>query len=334
MYRKLQTAVVLLAVAGACGAQSQRDRWDAPRIVPLHLIVTIDGDMEKASNVTVELMDAVGSSSAMDRKLTDNDGVVIFQALSGLHRIRITGPYIEPYEGELEIVRNEASHVERIRVRHKEGERQPSESPRGGTVAAVRLNVPASARKAYDKGSEAMRQQRWHESRTLLETAIREYPQYDMAYLNLGVVQIQLNEVEAARQSFSKAIELNPEFAAAHRSLARILLAEHKNSEALQSLKRSLATEPDNPWALFNAAYLELQGHSFEDALADALKLHALPHEGMANTHMVSGYAAEALGRRDLAVKEFRLYLKEDPGGPNVKRVQEILSRLSEPKKQ
>src|SRR5437879_13000104 len=102
MYRKLHTRFLVSAVACACGAQSQRDRWDAPRIVPLHLIVTIDGDMEKASNVTVELMDAVGSSSAMDRKLTDNDGVVIFQALSGLHRIRITGPYPDPYEGVLE----------------------------------------------------------------------------------------------------------------------------------------------------------------------------------------------------------------------------------------
>ena len=203
MGRLSQSLAVMLTMAGVCCAQMQR--LESPKLVPLRLIITIDGDAEKAAYATVELMDAVGASSAIDRKLTDNDGRVAFQALTGLHRIRITGPNIKPYEGDLEIARNEASHLERIRVRHADVDRRTNETLPAGSVAALRLTVPAPARKVFEQAGEAMRQQHWQESRALFETAIREYPQYDLAYNGLGMVEVELNQVDAARKSFSKA---------------------------------------------------------------------------------------------------------------------------------
>src|SRR5215472_5365287 len=126
--------MVLLAMAlsaRACFAQ-RRPLGENVSPIALRLTITIDGDAEKAAYATVELMDAVGSSSAMSQKLTDNDGRVMFQTFPGLHRIRITGPSIRPYEGELEILPNEVSHVERIRVHAAEARPPTSESPPGG----------------------------------------------------------------------------------------------------------------------------------------------------------------------------------------------------------
>src|SRR5882672_1215081 len=158
-WHPLQTVVVSLGLVCMCGAQD-RPRLSAPKAVTLRLIVSVDGDMEKAANVTVELMDAVGSGSVLDTKLTDNDGIVIFSTNDGQHRIRITGSRIQEYDGGVELMRNETSHVERIRVRRSEGEQRSSGTPPGGLVAAASLRVPASARKAFEKGSEAMRDQR------------------------------------------------------------------------------------------------------------------------------------------------------------------------------
>jgi tetratricopeptide (TPR) repeat protein len=328
MWRLPQTVLVLLAVAGVCGAQ-QIDQLGAPKLVTLRLIVSIEGDLEKAANVTVELMDAVGFGGAMDRKLSDNDGTVIFRTLDGLHRYRITGPDIEPYEGDLEIVRGEIFHMERVHVRRAERGRRSSETPPGGLVAAARLRVPASARKTFEKGAEAMRKQLWQESRTLFESAIREYPQYDMAYNGLGAVQMQLNDVEAARQSFSKAIELNPDFAGANRNLARILLAERKNSEALPLLMRSLTAEPQNAWALTNAANSELLLHDFSNAILHARKAHAVPHQRFAMVHIVAARALEATQKPAEALAEYHLYLEEEPGGPNARRAREAIARIT-----
>ncbi len=328
-WRLLQSVVVLLGLVCVCGAQAGQ-RLGEPKAVMLRLIVSVDGDAEKAVNVTVELMDAVGSSGALDSKFTDNSGIVIFRTLDGLHRYRITGPHIQAYEGELRIMPNETSHVEHIRVRHATGRQPTSESPSEGLVAATRLNVPNAARKDFEKGSEAMHQQRWQQSRALLEAAIRKYPQYDVAYNLLGVVQVQLNEVEAARLSFSKAVAANPDFAEAYRNLARISFAERKYEEADRLLTKSLSTDSLNAWALATAANAELLTHEYVEAIAHARKLHTVPHAGLAGVHMVAALALEATQQPVEALEEYHLYLQEDPDGRDAARAHKAIERLND----
>jgi len=327
MRRLLQCLVVMLAMAAMSSAQIDRRQPLTP--VTLRLFITIDGDAEKAGYATVELMDAVGSGNALDSKLTDNDGIVIFQTLPGLHRIRIKGLNIKPYEGDLEIARNETSHVERIRVRSLASEQQKVASPPGGLVSAARLNVPPTARKAFEQGTEAMHQQDWQHSRALFESAIREYPQYDLAYNLLGIVQIQLKEVEAARQSFSKAVEINPDFAEAYRNLARISFAERKYEEADALLTKSLSTDPLNTWALATAANAELITHKYSEAIAHARKVHSVPHPDLAGVHIVAALALEATQQQAEAAEEYRLYLQEDPTGRDAERARRAVARLS-----
>jgi tetratricopeptide (TPR) repeat protein len=331
VFRLAKVALVMVTVlatnAGVCNAQRQ-PTVNSPTSVSLRLIVTIDGDADKAAFATVELMDSVGSSNVMNKRLTDNDGRVTFQTYSGEHRIRITGPNIQDYDGELEIERNEITHLERIRVRHARADSRNSEQPLGGTVAAVRLNVPAAARKAYQKGAEAMRKQRWQESREFFETAIGKYPQFDLAYDRLGVVQIQLNETVAARQSFSKAVEINPDFAEAYRNLARISLSERKYQEAETLLVKSLSTDSLNLWALATAANAELILHNYNDAIAHARQAHSIPHPGLAGVHIVAALALEATQQPSQAVKEYQLYLDEDPNGRDSSRALNAIARL------
>jgi tetratricopeptide (TPR) repeat protein len=328
MCRLPECLVVMLAMAAVCSAQI--DRRQAPTPVTLRLFITIDGAAEKAGYATVELMDAVGSGNALDSKLTDNNGIVIFQTFPGLHRIRITGLNIKPYEGDLEIARNETSHVERIRVRRAESDRRMSENAPGGTVAALRLSVPAPARKAFEQAGEAMRQQHWQESRALFEAAIRGYPQYDLAYNGLGMVEVELNQVDAARESFTKAVELNPDFPAAYRNLARISFAQRNYEEADTFLVKSLEGEPLNVWALSSASNAELLIHKYGDAIAHARKAHAVPHQGLAGVHIVAALALEATQQPLEAVKEYQLYLDEDAKGRDADRARKAITRLIE----
>jgi len=48
----------------------------------------------------------------------------------------------------------------------------------------------------------------------------------------------------------------------------------------------------------------------------------------VANAHVIAGYALEALGSRRKR-RAVELYLKEDPKGPNAKRAQEAVARLT-----
>lgn len=321
----LLSALFVLATSVTC--LSQQPRLAAPRPVRLRVTVTYDGQA-RVRDATVELQDAVGFSTAMDQKVTDQDGRVDFNTTTGVHRIRISGADFYPFEGEIEITPVEDFHAETLRVRRKTGV-EAAVTAEQDIVPAIRLKIPDNARKEFEKGSKSLEDQDWSASRKYFQAAIDLYPDYDLAYNGLGVACSRMNDTPRARQAFLKATQLNDRLAGAQRNLARILLSEHNYEQVALLLNQSLHVEPENAWALENAAYAELQLHRFKEAAEHAVRVHSLPHKDLANAHMIAGYALEALGQKDQAAAELKLYLKEDPKGPNVKRVHEMLERIA-----
>ncbi len=236
---------------------------------------------------------------------------------------------IHEYAGDFEIDPRESSHLERISVRPKLAP-TASLAP-GGVIATVRLKIPPRAEKEYQTGHKSLQKQDWQKAGKHFEAAIALYRDYDLAYNGLGVAHMNQGNVEAARQAFQKAIELNKTYAAAERNLARILISEHNYQDADALLKESLATEPLNAWALTYAAYAELQLRKFSEAIAHARKAHDLPHQGLASVHIVAARALEATQQPEEALAEYRRYLEEDPNGRDAARAREAVARLSSP---
>lgn len=291
-------------------------------------ITAVDRNTHRGiQDVTVQLMDALGSSSALSERNTDSSGQADFQSFTGTHRIRIYGPQIEEYNGEFDISPNESFHLERVDVIRKK-ENSVTSTASTTTVPAVRLNIPDNARKEFEKGSRAMEEKKWAEGRQHFQAAVDIYPAYDLAYNGLGVACSRLSDTPAARQAFLKAIKQNDKFAEAQRNLARILMSERDYQEAASLLNRSLMVEPNNAWGLTNVAYAELQLHRFKEAADHALHVHRLPHDGLANAHVIAAHALEALGQGQQAAEQWKLYLGEDPKGPNAQRAREAISRL------
>src|SRR5258708_40057230 len=134
------------------------------------------------------------------------------------------------------------------------------------------------------------------------------------------MVQVELKEVDAAAQSFSKAIELNPTFSAAYRNLARISFTRGNYEEADKLLVKSLEDDPLNAWALTSAANAELILHKYSDAITHARKAHSVPHQGLGGVHIVAALALEATQQPLDAWEEYQLYLDEEPNGRDVAR--------------
>jgi tetratricopeptide (TPR) repeat protein len=137
-----------------------------------------------------------------------------------------------------------------------------------------------------------------------------------------------LNDTPAARRAFLKATELNDKFAGAQRNLARILLSEHNYQEVAALLNRSLESEPMNAWALTSAANAELILHKYSDAITHARKAHSVPHQGLGGVHIVAALALEATQQPLDALKEYQLYLDEEPNGRDAARAKAAIARL------
>lgn len=323
----MRALVIRVLATALLGVSTCYAQFNQPNPCRIMIEVTYEDGREKVEFAEVELSDALGTSSAMDRKDTNKDGRVEFQSYTGRHRVRIRGADIVTYDGDFEISPGEGYHIERFRVK-RNPDAAASGSPVSGVTTAARFAIPGEARKEYEKGRELLVKQKWEDARQHFQTVINLAPKFDLGHYYLGVAALQMKDIAAARASWERAVTLNDKFAEAQRAYARMLLPEKEYAKVADLLTKSLSVEPDNVWALQNLAFAELQLRRFADAQFHAQRVHSFKHEGMANAHMIAAYALDAQGKKSEAISEFRLYLKEDPKGPNVKRAQDFIVRL------
>jgi tetratricopeptide (TPR) repeat protein len=305
-----------------------------PAPLPVDIVINVFLDrmsIRAPQGISVELQSGMGSNEAELK--TDGNGTVQVHSMSGTHRLRIFGPEIQEYQASFDIERIEVRHIENVVVRSKPGASiTTSTGSNSGMVSAARLKVPDKAQDEFKKGSKALEQKDWAGAKKYFDSAIAMYADYDVAYNGLGSALAGSGNMADARPAFEKAISLNPNFAEAERNLARIAFAEKKYDEALTLLDKSLSTDPLNPWALTSAANAALLTHHYDQAIAYARKAHSIPHPGSAGVHIVAALALEATQQPSEAVREYQLYLDEDPKGRDADRAHKGIERLSAPK--
>ena len=262
---------------------------------------------------------------------TDGGGQVVFHTTSGEHAFRISGQGIKDYVGSIQIMRQESDHIENVIVRSISSGAQAGVLPPGNPdmISASRLNVPDKALKEFKAGSKALEQKDYAEAKKRFTAATGIYGDYTVAFNGLGVAQMASGDTPGARASFEKAIKIDDHFAEAYRNLARLALADRKYEELDDLLTKSLQTEPLNAWALTYAAYAELQTQKFDLAITHARTAHTVPHPGLASVHIVAAHAFEATQQPAEALKEYKLYMEEDPNGRDAARAKQAIASLS-----
>jgi tetratricopeptide (TPR) repeat protein len=316
---------VIAALVFATSARSQQLQTNPVDVV---INVFLDRMSNRApQGLVVELQNVYGSNEAVLK--TDSNGTTQAHTLAGSHRLRIYGSQIQEYQGSFEIEMIEVRHIENVVVHSKKDGATTSTSSNSGMVSAARLKIPEKALDEFKKGSKALTDKDWTGAKKYFDSAINIYPEYDVAYNGLGSALAGSGNMNDARPAFEKAISLNPNFAEAERNLARICFAEKKYDEALTLLDRSLSTDPLNAWALTSAANAALLTHHYDQAIAYARKAHSIPHPTSAGVHIVAALALEATQQPFEAIKEYQLYLDEDPKGRDAPRAQQAIQRLS-----
>jgi tetratricopeptide (TPR) repeat protein len=84
----------------------------------------------------------------------------------------------------------------------------------------------------------------WHDDRTLFAAATVATPRSALAWNNLGAVQQAAGELESARASFARAVEIAPRYLRARLNEARVCLAAGRAVEAERLLEAAAAEFP------------------------------------------------------------------------------------------
>lgn len=334
--RAFTVSLLLLFAIGLC-AQTRRPT-PSPNTVPtvprspstggmsrIEVRITTDDSRPLGTQVLVELGSMGGGT--IQQTYTDAEGHVSFSAPTGRsYQLRVSGPGIESSSTAMDIYPGETFHHENVAVKLKRDANNPTGG--GGIVSATELNVPEKAHREFSKGMELLKDKKWEEARKHFEKAIKEYPKYDWAYNNIGVADMNLKDPVGAREAFTKAVEINDKNPDATKNLAKLKIQDNDLAGAKDLLMKSNTALPGSPDTLVLLAFTQYRTQDFDGALANAEKCHTTEPDNYPLGHLIAGAVREKKGDRQGAQKQYQMYLKEAPDGPQAQLAKDALARL------
>jgi tetratricopeptide (TPR) repeat protein len=200
----------------------------------------------------------------------------------------------------------------------------------GTTISGTSLNAPKDARKAYEKGRDAVRKKKWEDARPQLEKAVAAYPKYAVAWYELGIVHEQGQQPEEARKAYAQALAADARFVSPYLRLAAMAATERKWQDVADTTDRVIKMNPlDFPSAyLYNSlAYLNLQKLDVaEKSAREAVKLDA-QHRIPKAHHLLGVILAQ---KQDFAGagEQMKNYLKFAPNAGDTDVVKKQLAEV------
>lgn len=323
----LTLTLLVCVLPGSMAFGQRRSGSTIPSTTEIQVGVSYADERHVGQQVEVDLLNE--QSIPVSQAFTDSEGRAVFQISGGgVFRVRAAGNDIETTVSDaVSIQPSDRSSIIWLHVQQKSGATIDNGSNSGITTAND-LKVPSDARKSFTKGMDAFQHHDYQKAADLFQKATAAYPQYDVAYDNLGVAYMQLKQPDKAREAFEHAVQLNDKNADAERNYARLLIAGKEYPLAVEVLKKSLMVEPQNPSALMMVSIAQFQTRDFDGALQSALKVHQVPHQGYALAHYVAGRSYEVKHQYPQATAEYETYLKEDPKGSQAQQARNALTRV------
>lgn len=205
-----------------------------------------------------------------------------------------------------------------------------SSSGQALTESITTGKAPDKARKEYERGLEAVKQGKLDSAQEKFQKAVDAYPQYAVAWLELGKVQAQKNDSAGARQSFHQSIAADKKFMSPYRELA--LLAGHdKQWQELADTSDQLIAMDGQHFAEFyfyNAiAKFHLQNYdAAENSALAGIKIdieHSVP-----KLEYVLGMTEAQKRNYQAAAEHVRKYLNLSPNGPDAEDTKKKLEEI------
>lgn len=197
-----------------------------------------------------------------------------------------------------------------------------------GMINISQMNIPSKAKDEFARG---MREEQSHNAKkaeTHFRRAINVFPNYALAWCELGRVQEQAGRANDAYASYQHALEADPNLVNAARGLSILQAHKQQWQALLDTTNHILQTYPNQYsefWFLNSVAYFNLQNlQGAERSVLRGLRLdskHQIPQ-----LEYLCGRVLGAQGHYQDAAAHIRNYLRLAPKAPDAHQAAEFLA--------
>lgn len=319
-------ALCLFAAASSVAAQIQN------RNVISGVITNTEG--KPLDRIRVELADEV--EMTITQSYTTSNGRYSFRNLtSGTFIIKVhsDGKYAATRARvNLYNIRNGSSTQEQVDFALKTlAETRGSAIP-SNTGSAFAQEVPADARKLYERATRQLDNKQIEQGIASLKAAIVVFPTYFQALERLGIEYVRRQEYEPAHEALAKAAKINPNGTACLYVLGVAQFYLSQLSAAADSLRRAILVAPNSPNAQFAHFYLglslwKLGRHAdAEPHLRKSLELggNSIPPD----VHLYLAQHCSDTQRYKEAADELETFLKMVPDARDAENIRNLIRKL------
>ena len=153
---------------------------------------------------------------------------------------------------------------------------------------------------------------RLSKSSSQLRLAIQIKPDYGAAHRQLGFILLLEESIEDAEKHAREAVRLEPDVALSHSVLGRVLVRQNKLEEAIRNFQRSIKLDPDQSRVHSALASVFFLQNKIDDAIhhyRQAIKIAP----GEALSHYQMGMALTLKQEYDAALEYFRAAMTAEP---------------------
>lgn len=207
----------------------------------------------------------------------------------------------------------------------------PLESAKSSKPGVIRVGesatkIPKEARKAFERGLRI----KGSEPGKALESfsrAIELWPEYLQALTERGDLFISQRKLTEARADFDRALKVESHYGPALRGAGYCRLEGRQFEEAVNHFERSISVEPDNAngYLLLGIANLELDRREPAKQALEKSLTFTTQRMSRAHIYLANLYALEHQYQQ--AADELRRYLDAEPTAADTKAVREMEAR-------
>ena len=197
-------------------------------------------------------------------------------------------------------------------------------------VSPTSLKAPADARRAFDKGMEALGKGRNPDAEKNFEKAAGLYPQYAEAWLDLGKLRLQRKADDSAGEAFQKALDADGNLVEPRVYLGMLAVEKKQWADAARYLDVALKLDPVHfPDAWFNSAVADYNLKDYagaEKSVREALRSD--PEHKNPRPEYLLGLILAARKDYSGAAEQLRVYLRLAPDADDAEKVRTQLAEI------
>lgn len=198
-----------------------------------------------------------------------------------------------------------------------------------GVVNAALANVPKPALDLYNKALDLARNKStWNQAIDQLKAAVSLYPDFGLAYSEMGVLYLKLNQQDKALEALQSALKLIPNDYATLLTYGMILYDRQQFPAAEEQFRKAIEKNHLSPSGHLYLAMTLLKRHAYEEAekeFRDALQFGG---EDVAIAHYYLGGIYWNRKQYKQAADELDTYLKQVPNAPDSERLRATIKDL------